>query len=192
MAIENQVGARIRRLREEKELTAEQLAEVSQCPHELIEDLESGELAPSLAPLMKIARGLGVHLGELLDDEPQCGPVVTRSGNFDQVVRFSGIGPATRFSTLDFYALAPNKEGRHMEPFIIDVHPTVPEECMLSSHEGEEFIYVMSGAIEVTYGKDIIRLSQGDSIYYDSVVPHEVRAAGEVDARILAVVYCPF
>ena len=78
-----------------------------------------------------------------------------------------------------------------MEPFVIDVHPTVSEDCMFSVHEGEEFIYVLEGKIQVSYGSEIYILSSGDSIYYDSTNPHEVRAVGENNARILAVIYTP-
>ena len=60
----------------------------------------------------------------------------------------------------------------------------------LSSHEGEEFIYVMKGEIEVLYGQETYLVSEGDSIYYDSVVPHDLHAFGD-EAKILAVVYTP-
>lgn len=78
-----------------------------------------------------------------------------------------------------------------MEPFLIDVE-LHSDDFELSSHEGEEFIYVLKGEIEVIYGQEKYRLGEGDSIYYDSVVPHHLHAAGENDARILAVVYTPF
>jgi quercetin dioxygenase-like cupin family protein len=78
-----------------------------------------------------------------------------------------------------------------MEPFIIDIHPSPEESHKLSSHEGEEFIYVLSGEIEIFYGKETLKLNAGDSIYYDSIVPHDVHVAGEKDARIMAVVYAP-
>lgn len=184
------VGERIREIRDSQDLSVAELAERSQCSPEVIEQLEAGQMTPSLAPLLKIARGLGVRLGALLDDDPHPGAVVVRAGQSENVVRFSGIRTAS-MSTLDFHPLAQNKQDRHMEPFIIDVHPTVDEDCLLSAHEGEEFIYVLSGQIDVTYGKDLYRLSPGDSIYYDSVVPHEVRAAGDAPAKIVAVVYTP-
>ena len=78
-----------------------------------------------------------------------------------------------------------------MEPFIIDVHPLQCEGVNLSAHEGEEFIYVLNGQIEIVYGKDKYELNTGDSIYYDSVIPHHVHAAGNNEAQILAVVYTP-
>jgi quercetin dioxygenase-like cupin family protein len=78
-----------------------------------------------------------------------------------------------------------------MEPFVIDVHPAAENRFELSSHEGEEFIYVLAGALEINYGKKTYRVETGDSIYYDSIVPHHVHAADNKDARILAVIYAP-
>ncbi len=195
MSEENRVGSKIRQLREARDMTVEELAEASQSSSELIQQLENGALVPSLTPpLLKIARALGVRLGTFLDDmPPQSGPVLVRSGLSENVVRFSGKTERPKKSALEFYSLASDKADRHMEPFIIDIHPSPPEEShTLSSHEGEEFIYVLSGEIEIFYGKDVHRLSEGgDSIYYDSIVPHDVHAAGKEDARIMAVVYAP-
>jgi quercetin dioxygenase-like cupin family protein len=78
-----------------------------------------------------------------------------------------------------------------MEPFLIDIHPLSAQAARPSAHEGEEFMYVLSGEVEVTYGKDLYRLKAGDSIYYDSIVPHHVHTAGEEEARVVAVVYAP-
>lgn len=66
-----------------------------------------------------------------------------------------------------------------MEPFIIDVTPTDVTDFVLSSHEGEEFIMVMEGVMEIRYGKNSYILEEGDSIYYDSIVPHHVHAYEE-------------
>ena len=78
--------------------------------------------------------------------------------------------------------------------FIINVEYTDPDEMSaLSHHEGEEFIYVLDGSVEVRYGSDKYVVNQGESIYFDSIVPHNisVQAPGE-KAKILAVVYTPF
>jgi quercetin dioxygenase-like cupin family protein len=90
---------------------------------------------------------------------------------------------------MDFHALAPGKTGRHMEPFIVDASPDA--DVHLSSHEGEELLYILEGRVEVLYGKESYTLEAGDSIYYDSVVPHQVRAV-EAPAKLLGVVYAPF
>ncbi|MCK4691958.1 MAG: cupin domain-containing protein, partial [Desulfuromonadales bacterium] len=72
-----------------------------------------------------------------------------------------------------------------------DVKPRTGEAPPLSAHEGEEFIFVLSGAIQINYGRTTYELEAGESIYYDSVVPQDVHAKGDDSARILAVVYAP-
>lgn len=191
MSEKNMIGSKIHQLRESHEMSVDELAEASNTSTELIEQLENGALVPSLTPLLQIARALGVRLGTFLDDMPHEAPVVVKSGKSDSVVRFSGNCDKCDTSTLEFFSLAANKADRHMEPFLIDVHPPKSGEEKLSSHEGEEFIYVLKGEIEIIYGKERYELVTGDSIYYDSVVPHHVQARGS-DAQILAIVYAPY
>ncbi len=191
MATERHLGEKIRQLREQQQISIEALAAQSQLSEDFIAHVESGQSLPSLAPLMKLSRALGVRLGTFLDEEAYSGPVVVRNGAADEVVRFSGSESSGR-DTLDFYSLASHKKDRHMEPFLIKVQPGKQHTQHLSSHEGEEFIYILDGAIDVSYGKDTYTLNAGDSIYYDSIVPHEVRAHGETAAKLLAVVFAPF
>jgi len=190
MAEKSRIASKITTVRESLGLSAAELAERSGCELDMIVQLEAGELAPSLAPLIKITRALGMRLGTLLDDDTEVGPVVTRRGDAERVSRVKSLETSSDAGVLDFFSLAAGKTARHMEPFIIDVSPSAAEDHTLSSHEGEEFIYVLDGAIEVEYGKETHTIEAGDSIYYDSIVPHEVRAAGG-SARILAVVYAP-
>jgi transcriptional regulator with XRE-family HTH domain len=190
MAATRSIGAKIAQIRESRKLTREQLAERSQLAEELVEQIETGLLLPSLSPLLKMARVLGVRLGTFLDDVENIGPVVCRKGELRKAVRFSGDSRSSS-EELDFYSLAMDKAGRHMEPFLVDIQPGEARTFKASSHEGEEFIYILSGVVEITYGKDGYRLSAGDSIYYDSIVNHHVHALG-APATILAVVYAPF
>lgn len=191
MPVANKLGAKVRQLREMREMTPAQLAERSHCHVDLILSIEAGELVPSLAPLMNIARALGLRLGTLLDDEPHAGPTLVKAGQSPNVIRFSGNDPLATSSNLVFQSMGAGKKDRHMEPFLIDVQPGSEEKPSVSSHEGEEFIYVLSGTIQINYGETVYRLEAGDSLYYDSIVPHNVCARGDV-ARILAVVYTPF
>lgn len=191
MTPENRIAGKITTLRESLGLSVEGLAERSGCDVSTITALESGEVVPSLTPLIKLTRALGVRLGTLLDDETELGPIVTRRDAAEQVTRIKALETASDAGVLDFFSLASGKASRHMEPFLIDVKPAEATEHQLSSHEGEEFLYVLDGAIEVEYGKERHVLEAGDSIYYDSIVSHQVRAAGDTAARILAVVYAP-
>ena len=191
MIEKNQIGEKIRKLREIRSLSLTALAERSRLSETLIAQLESGEMIPSLSPLIKIARSLGVQLGTFLDDQENLGPVVSGLESSKKVVRFSDKDHPGH-SDLDFYSLAANKGGRHMEPFIIEIYPSSAEDIHLSAHEGEEFLYVISGAVDVAYGQDTYHLHEGQSIYYDSIVPHHVHCSGGEQAKILAVVYRPF
>jgi transcriptional regulator with XRE-family HTH domain len=188
---ENRIGSKITTLRESLQLSREELAERCDCSVAVIAGLEGGAIAPSLAPLIKITRALGVRLGTLLDDDTHVGPVVTRKDAAEEVARLKSLETSSDGGVLDFFSLAEGKTSRHMEPFMIAVNPTDAGSHSLSSHEGEEFVYVLNGEIEIEYGKDLHVLRPGDSIYYDSIVPHQLRAHGDVPARILAVVYAP-
>ncbi len=191
MTAERYLGQKIRQLREAQQISIDALAERCCCGRDFLAHIESGQHLPSLAPLMKIARGLGVRPGTLLDDEYHNGPIITRQGDAEEVVRFAD-DAASAQGVLDFYSLASHKKDRHMEPFLITVHPGASGPPCLSSHEGEEFIFVLQGSVTVFHGRDCHQLASGDSIYYDSIIPHEVRTSGAEAARILAVVYAPF
>ncbi|MDD6209401.1 MAG: cupin domain-containing protein [Bacteroidales bacterium] len=186
-----QVGSKIKAIRESKGLTIEDVAERSSLSTEQIYRIEEDIELPSLAPLIAIARVLGVRLGTFLDDHDEIGPVVCKNGEKDKSISFSNNADDAR-KHMGYYSLAKSKSGRHMEPFIIEVTSSGEELYAQSSHEGEEFIYVLEGSIEINYGKKIYRLSQGDSIYYDSIVAHHVHAISGESARIMAVVYTPF
>jgi transcriptional regulator with XRE-family HTH domain len=190
MADRHSLGEKVRSIRESRSMSVAQLAERADLAPELVAQIESGALIPSLSPLIRIARSLGVRLGTFLDDEEQIGPVISRVGEHETVVRFSGRERPAR-SDLDFFSLAANKAGRHMEPFLIDIHPGSAQAARPSAHEGEEFMYVLAGEVEVVYGNDTYRLKAGDCIYYDSIVPHHVHSAGGSEARVVAVVYAP-
>jgi len=183
------VGEKIKMLREAKGITREELSERSGLNLDQIISIEEDANLPSLAPLIKVARAMGVRLGTFLDDNDELGPVVTRKADKTESIGFSNNDAGLR-KHMDYYSLSKAKSGRHMEPFIIDIMAS-ESDFTLSSHEGEEFIYVLEGTVEINYGKDTYILEPGDSIYYDSIVAHHVHAYRTEPARILAVVYTP-
>ena len=187
------VGSKIKSLRETKNLSIEEIAERSGLSVEQINSIENDVNLPSLGPLIKIARALGVRLGTFMDDNDALGPIVTRAADRekDSSISFSNDATDAR-KHMEYHPLAQQKAGRHMEPFVIDIHPEESPNFQLSAHEGEEFIYVMQGEIELVYGKETYHLNQGDTIYYDSIVKHHLHGAPGKSAKILAVVYIPF
>ena len=187
------VGSKIKGIRESKNLTIEEIAESSGLSVEQISSIENDQNLPSLGPLIKIARALGVRLGTFMDDNDALGPVVCRAEDRerDSSISFSN-GATDARKHMEYHPLAQQKAGRHMEPFIIDINPSDQQDYQLSAHEGEEFIYVMQGAVEIVYGKETYTLKEGDSIFYDSIVKHHVHGLPGKSAKILAVVYIPF
>ena len=185
------VGEKIKSLRESQSISMEELAQRSGLAIEQIERIENNIDLPSLAPLIKIARVLGVRLGTFLDDQDENGPVVCRKDESQNSISFSNNAIHSRKHMESFLPPQNPRAARHMEPFIIDVATTDDSDFVLSSHEGEEFIMVMEGTMEISYGKNTYLLEEGDSIYYDSIVPHHVHAYEGQAAKILAVVYTP-
>ena len=185
------VGEKIKSIRETKQISVSELAERTGLAEEQINRIENNVDIPSLAPLIKIARVLGVRLGTFLDDQDEVGAVVCRKEELNNsTISFSNNAMNAR-THMQYHSLSNSKADRHMEPFIIDIQTTEETNYELSSHEGEEFIFVMEGAVEIAYGKKTHVIEAGDSIYYDSIVPHHVHGYKGQAAKILAVVYTP-
>ncbi len=185
------VGEKIKSLRETREISVAELAERTGLSVEQIERIENNIDIPSLAPLIKIARALGVRLGTFLDDQDEMGAVVCRKQETaDATISFSNNAVDAR-THMHYHSLSKSKADRHMEPFIIDIEAVGDAGYELSSHEGEEFVYVMEGTIEVCHGKKKYVIEAGDTIYYDSIVPHHLHGYQGQAAKILAVVYTP-
>ena len=189
---DNKLGKKITTLREAHHLSVQDLAERCGCEVEVIEGLEAGDVPPSLAPLIKLTRALGVRLGTLMDDDESFGPAYIDAAQMEEVERVKTLQTARDAGDLSYFSLAAGRPSRHMDPFIITVTPTGETTHKLDSHEGEEWLYGMEGSIEIEYGNDVFVLRPGESIYYDSIVPHQVRAHDGQNAKFLACVYTPF
>ena len=184
------IGKKIKTFREFRQITREELALKSNLDPKQLEQIEVKGKVPTLGHLIKITRALCVRLGTFLDDYGQEGPVLVKAGEEKKGTSFSTKDESTR-QHLNFYSLAPEKSGRHMEPFLIEIEPGKESDYKLSSHEGEEFLYVLSGEVEINYGKDTYNLNEGDSIYLDSIVGHNIHAAGNKTAKVIGVIYYP-
>lgn len=185
----SKVSQRIAKIMDERGIRIADLAERTGLDPDFLETVRRQDLYPSLGPLLKIARALGVRLGTLIDDQVSRDPLIVRKDEASQSL--SMLRGAGKPEELRFYSLGMGKTDRHMEPFYVEILPESAREAALSSHEGEEFIVVASGRIRVVYGQETHVLSAGDSIYYNSVVPHYVSCDGDEKATIYAVLYIP-
>ena len=184
------IGKKIKEFREFRQISREDLALKANLDVAQLELIEEKGSVPSLGHLIKISRAFGVRIGTFLDDQEKIGPAIVKSGEEQAAFSFSTKDESAR-EHLNFFSLAQTKAGRHMEPFIVEIEPTAQSDYKLSSHEGEEFIFVLDGKVEVNYGKEVYQLEKGDSIYLDSIVAHNVHAAANQTAKLLAVVYTP-
>ena len=129
--------------------------------------------------------------GVPFDDDEALGPVYVKADEIEEATRATSLETISDAGDLRFFSLAEGRPSRHMDPFIITIEPSGETDHVLSQHEGEEFLYGMEGCVEIEYGKEIFVLHPGESIYYDSIVPHQVRAHDGQSAKFLAVVYTP-
>ncbi|HIS34321.1 MAG TPA: helix-turn-helix transcriptional regulator [Candidatus Avirikenella pullistercoris] len=189
-----QFGEKIKQLRKQAELSEAELAQKSMLTQEQLTAIEDNTLIPSISILIKICRALNVSVSVLLDGTESEPISITRKQDRQESISFSN-GQATGGSpthhNMNFFSLAPTKTNRTMEPFVIEVRKDDDPADNFSSHEGEEFVYVAEGEIELTYGDKKNILKTGDSVYYDSIVPHQINSLTEV-SKLVAVMYMPW
>ena len=182
-------GKRVQQLLDSREMTVEELAARTGLDRAFLNGLLTDDVYPSLGPLLKIARALGVRLGTLIDDQISTDPLIIR--RVDRTEELHMLRAKDRPKAMSFYSLGRGKTDRHMEPFFVELLPESAGTPRLSSHEGEEFFVVHAGTVQVVYGTETHLLETGDSIYYNSIVPHYVSCAGSEPASIYAVLYIP-
>ncbi len=183
------IGKKIKMLREAKNISVEDMLERTGIDAEFYKLLEEDKEIPALGDLIKIVRVLGVRLGMLMDDYQDDGPVIHKAEDVSGSSVMRSRNGVSRKIT--YNSLSSRKGNRHMDTFTLDVTPAIGE-ISLSSHEGEEFLYVLEGEAQISYGKEKYILKVGDSIYFDSIVPHHIGSASDTQsARLLAVIYMP-
>ena len=180
---EKQIAKNIKKIRLENHMSQEKLAELSGITKGYISKIEKSDTAPPLSTLSKIAHALNVDI-----------TILTAEGSefpkdLDLCIVRKGKGKKISSATLEGYhyeALAHQKSGKNMEPFLL--MPAFDEKAIFS-HDGEEFMYILEGVHEFVYDDKKYTLHEGDSIYFDSRIPHTGRSVGNKRAKILAVMY---
>jgi transcriptional regulator with XRE-family HTH domain len=181
------VGEKIKVLREQKGFSLKDVADQTGFSPALISQMESHLISPSLGTLIKLAKALDVKVGDFFGETHEEPFAIVRKDERKTVSRFAskeGVKYGYGYESLGF-----EKKNRHMEPFIVTLEPATIKTSKTSTHEGEEFIYVLEGEMEVIFGNHRDVLYPGDSIYYDSTIPHRVQCHQEKVTRILAVLY---
>ena len=175
------IALRIRDLRDIAGLSTDEVAKRTGIQLAEYEAYETGTRDFSFSHLFNIADVLSVDISDLLTGEsPKLhGYILTRDG---QGLKFN------RREQYVYHHLAYNFRDKLAEPFIVTVSQDEPgTEKQAHSHEGQEFDYVLQGKLKINLGGNELYLQAGDSIYYDSALPH-VMYALEGDCRFIAVV----
>jgi transcriptional regulator with XRE-family HTH domain len=186
-SVEMKVGEKLRELRETKGLSLREMAGLTGFSTALLSQMENHLISPSLGTLIKISRALDIHLGYFFGEGPGEPYSIVRKDERKKVSRFASKDGVTYGYSYESLGFA--KRDRHMEPFLVTLEPATVKSTKASIHEGEEFIFVLEGEMEVTLGNHTDILYPGDSIYYDSAIPHRVQCRKDKEAKILAVLY---
>lgn len=178
------MGIRIKKARESRGLSVFDLYLRTDIDVDLLSQIEEGKFVPPLGTVIKLAKALNLEMGYFISGEDAQPYTIVRREDRKVTSRYDP-SKEERYGYA-YESLAPHKTDRTMEPFLVTLEPSEVEEER-STHDGQEFIFVLDGEMEVRLGEEIHILRPGDTIYYDSTVPHLVKCHGKETTRILAV-----
>ena len=185
-AVPPEMGVRLKMARESRGLSIFDVYLRTDIDVNTLSQIEEGNVTPPLGTVIKLAKALDLKMGYLISGEEEKSYTIVRRDDREKASRYD-VRKEKQYG-YGYESLAPHKTNRQMEPFLVTLEPSETEEER-SSHDGQEFIFVLYGKMEVRLGEDIHILEPGDSIYYDSTVPHLVKCHGEETTKILAVLY---
>ncbi len=180
-------GERIKSMRLAKGMSIADLAGKTGIPVSTLSSIEDLSLSPPLSQIICLAKVLGIAVGKLFGDSGDSPFAIVRCNERTEVSRFSA--EHSKSCGYSYHGLGQQKGNRQMEPFVVTLKPTDPQKTEPNQHIGEEFVFVLEGRVEVNLQDHRDILNPGDSIYYDSKVPHTVSCHGDSPATILAVIY---
>ena len=174
MSIEEQIGAKIRNLRNQNGLTQEELADRTELTKGFISQMERGLTAPSVSTLLDIVECLGTNLSDFFHEENELQIVYPKEDYFEKEDEHKN----------SITWLSATAQSRSMEPILVQLQPgqSMPED---KPHEGEEFGYVLDGEIRLHYGEDVYTVRKGDSFIFPANRKHKISSACKKVSSIL-------
>lgn len=171
------IGAKIKELRVQKSLTQEELADRCELSKGFISQLERDLTSPSIATLVDILQCLGTNLEEFFSKTASEQVVYSRTDYFEKI-------DTELKNRIEW--IIPNAQKNMMEPILLTLEPdgsTYPD----NPHEGEEFGYILSGAITIHLGNKTYKAKKGESFYFTPNKKHFISASGKSGASLLWV-----
>ena len=184
------LGNKIRNLRKARALTLKEVSNLTGLSKPLLSQIENNIAAPPIATLIKISTALGVKISHFFQDpEMNDRIVVVRKDERYSVKKLFHHKDESKVG-YRWESLAYPMVGKQMEPFIVEIEPRKDEDLLYNDHTGEEFHFVMEGRVEFRTAEQTHLLEKGDSLYFDSSIPHALRGIGGM-AKSLIIIYAP-
>ena len=182
------LGEKIRELRLKRSRTLREVGETTGLSIPLLSQVENNAVSPPVATLLRIAKALEVGISYFFrEEESRERAVVVRK--HERKKTFRSIQAHHGDSGYKYEALAYTKNSKHMEPFWVEFEPKKKEATSYLRHRGEEFIFLFRGRLAFHYDQQEIILDPGDSLYFESDVPHGFRALRGRKAQAIVVVF---
>jgi quercetin dioxygenase-like cupin family protein len=172
-------GARLKGLREGKGLSVGELAALVHLKPRYLEKLEADEVLPPVAEIIRLARTLSVEPTDFMEGGPKASP-----GKRKKAL-------ATRTSEYAYETLTPDEHDKHLMAFRVTIDPKSEHHRVGYQHEGEEFVYVLSGRLRIKVGRKVSELKAGESIHFDSGKRHRLSNPGRKPTVLMVVIYTP-
>lgn len=183
---EYNIGSRIKSLRIARKLTLRAVAKETGFSTALISQIENDNISPPIATLSKIAKFFDVKIAQFFaETEDDRKYEIVRANERSVVPRVISKGGSSQgyyYESLSFY-----KQNRKMDAFMVTVTEKTLE-ANTYSHDGEEFIHVMSGTAVFLLDDEMFTLNEGDSVYFDSSLRHRLLAQEDKEVKVLVVV----
>ena len=177
---EQAIGRNIRMLRESSGISLTAAAQRASLTKSALSKIETGQTSPPIATLLRIASALGVSIVQFFNEEEQYPAfVLTRKGKGTTLNR-----DGSKFG-YSYEALCLAKWNTGAEPFLLEIKNGDPEGRF--HHDGQEFIYMLSGRMEVTIDSEKMTLNAGDSLYFDGNRERSTRVVGNKSAKFLCI-----
>jgi quercetin dioxygenase-like cupin family protein len=172
------IGKTIKKFRTQKKVTYDQMANETGIAIEDLKRIEAGKKTPPVGMLLQISRALKIDSGMLLRQE--------ESRLKRRIKAYT-----KRTDNYAYTTLTPGAENKHLKAFKVSVPAQQDHQGVGYQHDGEEFVYVLSGTMEITVGEHVNRLKAGDSLHFNSGIKHNLKNIGEAEAELLVVIYQP-
>lgn len=176
--VETPIGKKIKKVRTQKKMTFENLANETGFSIDYLKQIETGKETPPVGTILQLSRALEIDSGFLLKEKKE---------NLKKRVK----AYTKRTDNYAYTTLTPGAENKHLKAFRVIVEPGKDHKGVSYQHEGEEFVYVLKGTIEVIVGDHVNKLMENDSLHFNSGIRHKLRNVGKKTAELLVVIYGP-